>query len=239
MAILESEGYSVIQASNGIEALEIVKREHVDAIISDILMPQMDGYQLCREIRGDKNLELLPFVLYSSTFNSASDEILARQIGADRFINKPAPTDVIVSAIKEITLDSKSHLPRTVEINEEKVILKQYNTSLIDKLEEQNRELESAMKHALMTGQQLRDRGEELRRLNEQLEQRVETRTAELTSALDELSRTQQKLVDAGRLSAIGETVAALLHHINNPPGDYVTQAAIETPESNFRGTAY
>jgi len=73
----ETAGHTTLEASDGVEALQILARNKVDAVLSDILMPRMDGYRLCHEIRTNTRLRSLPIVIYSSTYNSPSDEKLA------------------------------------------------------------------------------------------------------------------------------------------------------------------
>jgi CheY-like chemotaxis protein len=63
---LEAEGHTTLEAADGVEALQILARETVDAVISDILMPNMDGFRLCHEIRKSERLHALPFIVYSS-----------------------------------------------------------------------------------------------------------------------------------------------------------------------------
>jgi len=69
-AALEAEGHHVLEAANGLEALAVLEREPVDAIISEILMPKMDGYQLCHELRRSEHFKHIPFIHYSSTYTS-------------------------------------------------------------------------------------------------------------------------------------------------------------------------
>ena len=76
-AILEAEAHSIRQAADGVEALENLEREQVDAVISDILMPRMDGYRFCYQVRASKCLRHLPFIFYTSTYTSSNDEKLA------------------------------------------------------------------------------------------------------------------------------------------------------------------
>jgi CheY-like chemotaxis protein len=90
---LEAEGHTTLEAADGVEALEILAREKVDAVLSDILMPRMDGYRLCHEIRTNDLLRDLPIVIYTSTYISGSDEKLALSIGADKYLKKPAPLE--------------------------------------------------------------------------------------------------------------------------------------------------
>src|ERR1700719_3473898 len=78
----EGEGHTTLEATDGIEALRILAHEKVDAVLSDILMPRMDGYRLCHEIRTDINLCDVPIVIYTSTYTSQSDEKLARSLAA-------------------------------------------------------------------------------------------------------------------------------------------------------------
>src|SRR3984957_566362 len=97
--ILEAEGAIVGEAADGIAALAALAHEKFDAVISDILMPRMDGYRLCREIRRDPRLRDLPVIAYTSTYVSAGDEQLALRSGADRYLHKPAPAAVLVCAL--------------------------------------------------------------------------------------------------------------------------------------------
>ena len=66
-SFLQASGYAVESAENGMLALEIAKRTHPDLIISDILMPEMDGYALCRAIKSDEQLRTIPFIFYTAT----------------------------------------------------------------------------------------------------------------------------------------------------------------------------
>ena len=72
-AQLESEGHTVFEAHDGVDALDLLERQRVDGVISDILMPRMDGYRFCYEIRNHARLRDLPIILYTSTYTSPSD----------------------------------------------------------------------------------------------------------------------------------------------------------------------
>lgn len=106
-AILESEGCDVVEAVDGQGALELLERAKVDAVISDILMPRIDGYQLCREIRKHQNLGALPVIFYTATNVSRRDEKRALEVGANKFLRKPASSEDIVAALLELTSRSK------------------------------------------------------------------------------------------------------------------------------------
>ena len=100
-AQLEAEGHDVLLAVDGVAALEVLEREPVDAVISDILMPRMDGYRLCNRIRQHQKLCALPIILYTSTYESASDREMAASVGADRYLIKPASTPIILQTLHE------------------------------------------------------------------------------------------------------------------------------------------
>ena len=132
----EAEGHTALEAADGIEALEVLAREKVDAVLSDILMPRMDGYRLCHEIRTNIQLCDLPIVIYTSTYTSKSDENLARSVGADRYLKKPAPFQTVLTALHEAIA-----MPRTTprpEARQEVEVLKEYSDLLVAKLEERN-----------------------------------------------------------------------------------------------------
>ena len=99
-AQLEAEGFEVAEAVDGLDALEVLRRQPVDAVLSDILMPRMDGYRLCHEVRKNPALRALRFVLYSSTYTSPADVNLSNTVGADLFVAKPAPIAVILNALQ-------------------------------------------------------------------------------------------------------------------------------------------
>jgi diguanylate cyclase (GGDEF)-like protein/PAS domain S-box-containing protein len=152
-AQLEADGHDVLQACDGVEALEVLDREAVDGLISDILMPRMDGYRLCMEIRSRAATARLPFVLYTATYNSPADLDLAHAIGADAYIAKPAPTARLIEALlaaaskQAIAGDEGTLLP----VPEPPPMMKHYNEVLIRKLEEKGVELERTHEGLLET----------------------------------------------------------------------------------------
>jgi len=140
-AQLEIEGHDVLDAANGVEALRVLEREPVDGVISDILMPQMDGYRLCLEVRKSKRLASMPFVLYTSTYNSPADRKLAESAGADAYVEKPAPTNVILDALRAAAGRAAPHAVRDPATEIESPVLKQYSEALVRKLEEKSQDL--------------------------------------------------------------------------------------------------
>ncbi|MGR9087046.1 MAG: two-component system response regulator [Gammaproteobacteria bacterium] len=99
---LTSAGHKVLSAANGLEALNLAKRDPPDIIVSDILMPIMDGYALCRSVKKDEKLKHIPFVFYTATYTDHQDEVLALSMGADRFIVKPVEMQELLSVIEQM-----------------------------------------------------------------------------------------------------------------------------------------
>jgi len=177
---LENAGHIVLEAANGREALQVLDRERVDAVISDILMPMMDGFRLCREIRRcGRPYATLPFILYTATYNSPSDRHLAETVGADDYLLKPAPMQVILQAVREAQRKVRAQGARPSPTDEIDV-LEQYNAALVRKLEERNAQLQQSLTDQQAAHQHILE-------LNQYLEMRVEQRTAALDAANKEL----------------------------------------------------
>lgn len=136
-ALLEGHGYEVETAVHGQEALEKARIAPPATIISDILMPIMDGFNLCRIWMQDSQLKTIPFIIYTATYTDAKDEELALSLGAARFIIKPVEPTELMRILQEILQESANGQRELVEIQdkEEPVFLKKYNERLINKLE--------------------------------------------------------------------------------------------------------
>ncbi|HPI25997.1 MAG TPA: response regulator [Candidatus Cloacimonadota bacterium] len=142
-SLLESQGHEVFSALNGQIALEMMNRSAMDLVISDILMPVMDGFSFCREVRKNAVYSHIPFIIYTATYTGEQDEDLARRIGADGFIVKPCEPEEFLSRIKVIVENKqKSDHSATPAGTTEHEILKLYNERLVRKLEQKMLELE-------------------------------------------------------------------------------------------------
>jgi len=100
--ILSTQGHVVDVAVNGVQALQLAKQTAPDLIISDILMPEMDGYEFCRQIKRDPQLQLLPFIFYTATYTNTRDRQLAQTLGLSRFIVKPQDPEKLLKIIDEV-----------------------------------------------------------------------------------------------------------------------------------------
>ena len=109
--VLKGHGYDVLTAENGVEALERARSDPPDIIISDILMPEMDGFTLCRKWRKDERLQLIPFIFYTATYTDSRDAELALSLGAARFVIKPQEPAAFVALLREVIEDYKTSPP--------------------------------------------------------------------------------------------------------------------------------
>src|ERR1700761_3505412 len=99
--ILNAEGYTTVEAEDGIEGLFALERQPIDIVVSDILMPNMDGYGLCTEVRRRAEFKDLFFILYTAIDFTADDEKHGLELGADRFVSKKGSSNAILNAIEE------------------------------------------------------------------------------------------------------------------------------------------
>jgi signal transduction histidine kinase len=141
-AQLESMKHQVCEAIDGQDALDVLGQRKVDAVISDILMPRMDGYRLCQEIRRRENLRTLPIVVYTGTYLAPEDEKLALRSGANIYLMKPAPLADLRRVVAQ-ALSLEPAAPAETAPPDAGVVMREYNAVLINKLEEKSRELEA------------------------------------------------------------------------------------------------
>ncbi len=140
-AQLEAQRHVVIEANDGVEAMAALESRPVDAVISDVLMPGMDGFELCRRIRAHPRLHALPFLVYTSAYDSPGDEAMARVVGADGYLLKPAPLAELFAALQRAVERSPAETPQPADLPSELSVTRQYNAALVRKLEEKNAEL--------------------------------------------------------------------------------------------------
>lgn len=106
-SLMEKQGWEVREAANGSAALQMIQDPIPDLIVSDILMPVMDGYTLCQHCKADEKLKNIPFVFYTATYTEPKDEKFARALGADRFIIKPEEPLTLIQILINLLEEKK------------------------------------------------------------------------------------------------------------------------------------
>ncbi len=141
---LQHDGYEVDEAPNGIEALKISEQTPPDIIVSDVLMPEMDGFRLCRKIKQNEQLRKVPFIFYTSTYTDPKNENLAMSLGAVRYIIKPIAIDKFLEIIREISgrINEKALDNDKTVTNKDDDLMRMYEDSIVSKLDKKIRELQ-------------------------------------------------------------------------------------------------
>jgi PAS domain S-box-containing protein len=100
--ILRSRGYATAVAPNGSEALKLAADQEFDLVLSDILMPVMDGFELCRAWKQDPRLARVPFAFCTATYTAPMDEAFGLSLGADRYLQKPVAPDRLLQEVGDL-----------------------------------------------------------------------------------------------------------------------------------------
>lgn len=96
---LKDKFKKIYQAEDGLEALRVIKQQQPDIIVSDVMMPQMNGYQLCKEIKENLNISHIPVILLTARADSES-QMLGYKLGADAYLSKPFEMEMLLSVIR-------------------------------------------------------------------------------------------------------------------------------------------
>jgi PAS domain S-box-containing protein len=167
--LLRGHGHTVATAGNGVEALASARRDPPEVVITDILMPEMDGFALCRAWKSAPELSRIPLIFYTATYTDPKDEKFALSLGAERFIIKPTEPDRFLEILGQVLNEHREGrlAPPPPALDEEGVFLRGYNQALIHKLEDKILLLEQANKRLVREVEE-RERAErELRRSEE------------------------------------------------------------------------
>jgi signal transduction histidine kinase len=176
VTLLGYAGHRLLEASDGMEGLEIVRAQRPDLVIVDLVMPTMDGYEFVRQLRADPAIAQTRVIFYTAAYLQAETYALARACGVHHIITKPAEPQVVLKSITE-ALDLAVTLPQPLSPEE---FHQEHLRVITDKLFKQVEALEREVAE--------RKRAEEeVHRLNAELEERVRQRTVELEAANEEL----------------------------------------------------
>ena len=157
--LLKSYGHDIIVADNGEQALKSAKLSPPELIISDIMMPIMNGFKLCREVKKDKTLKNIPFIFYTATFIEKMDEKLGMSLGASRFIIKPMDGTQFIQILDQVLAEHcQGILPVPDKPREDDItLLEMYENSLTYKLSQTVEKLEAKQKELQKSKQRLKE----------------------------------------------------------------------------------
>jgi|MudIll2142460700_1097286.scaffolds.fasta_scaffold09908_2 PAS domain S-box-containing protein len=193
--LLQSRGHRVAKARNGLEALEVARSDKPHVIVSDVLLPRMDGFALCRRIKEDPVLQHLPVLLLSFRVEGPKYEAFAAEVGAERFFPRGSTLEELATAIEEHnpgsgTMRMPALVPELLERRE------QDRRRLVD-LEKHLRELEATNAQLTAAERVARDAVEREARSRADRAAADSNRIRELLARVSELEARQQKMSQA------------------------------------------
>jgi len=220
--LLITHGCRVRVVQNGNDALEMILTQRPDLVISDILMPEMDGFELCRRVRGMGMPKRIPIILLTH-LNDPADVLHSLEAGADYFVSKPYSNKLLLSRIDSVLLGDRacckgacdegvaiSYHGKNYKVNASCAHTIELLLATYELAAEKNQELLAAKLS--------------LSNLNRELEQRVCERTAALTQetaerlqAMDELRKKDETLMQQSRQAAMGEMIGNIAHQWRQP----------------------
>ncbi|MBT3386049.1 MAG: PAS domain S-box protein [Prolixibacteraceae bacterium] len=190
--ILEDYGYTVFHGNDGRKALEIVSSKKPDLVISDIMMPEMDGYELTKHIKNDPQLKHIPVVLLT-TLSSLADILKGLETGAENYIIKPYEEEDLIFKINSVLQkDGK----KVTDLKGDRLSITYDNCDyLVDPGSTKLADfLITTYENVLRKNKIVEEKQNELRILNESLEEKIQERTAKLTAEIEVRKKVQEEL---------------------------------------------
>ncbi|MDD5614598.1 MAG: PAS domain S-box protein [Candidatus Methanoperedens sp.] len=190
--LLQKNNYQVCVARNGREAIDLMRRQMPTIVLSDIVMPEMDGYQLCSYIKSDEAFKKIPVVLLTS-LSDPGDVLKGLECGADNFMTKPYDEKILVSRLKYLIVNK--HLRETDKVQMGVEIFFGGHKYFITAERQQILDLLfSTYETAVWKNIELVRVQEELKALNERLEEMVDERTAALKAEIEQRKRAEDEI---------------------------------------------
>jgi len=201
--LLQEHGYRVTVANSGQEGLAAARERKPDLIITDVIMPVMDGYEMCQAIKHDETLRDTPVIMLT-VLSDTEDVVRALQAGVDYYLTKPYYENLLLARVesalaKSVRQNSGAEEGLEVAFGGERYIITSDRQQMLNLLL-------STYENAVRQNQELIETERELQKLNGQLAEKIR-----------ELEEVQDKLLRAERLATIGQLGASVGHELRHP----------------------
>lgn len=193
--LLESNGYLSELAHNGKEALSLIERIKFDLIISDIMMPEMNGFELCENLKSNNELKSIPVILLT-TLDKIIDVMRGLSIGADNYISKPYNDDYLLHRIDQI-INNDKNISYSAEKDKLEVTFASETLTIKPDPEKILNYFISSYEASIHINRALQSTKDQLEELNKSLEQRVKKRTNALETEVESHKKTLKELEKA------------------------------------------
>jgi PAS domain S-box-containing protein len=150
--VLQDQGYETVSANGGNEALQLLREKQIHLIVADAMMPSIDGFQLCKEVKQSKQFSLLPFIIYTGNYVDTEDQTFASSLGVDAYVMKYDGLATLVQSVNTLAQrvygaqsndTGKTIVPVETPLPvDEHIFLERHHAIIVKKLEEKMHELE-------------------------------------------------------------------------------------------------
>ncbi|MBE9467473.1 MAG: response regulator [Bacteroidetes bacterium] len=211
---LEKHNYKIILAKDGKEAFEKVIKHKPSLVISDIVMPEMNGYELCHKIKSDETTFDIPVIILTSLSNS-EDILEGISCGADNFITKPYNENYLISHIEQILTNSDLSINERVRVGVE-IYFSGKRRFITANQQQMLTLLISTYEAAVQKNNELTQTQDELKTINEHLEEIVIERTKELSEEITIRKQTEERVVKLNRIYSLLSNINKIIVWVRN-----------------------
>ena len=193
--LLQARNHRVLKTRSGVEALEVARRDAPHVIVSDVLLPKLDGFALCRRLKEDPLLQHVPVLILSFRVEGPKYEAFAAEVGAERFFPRGSTLEDLCAAIDEVSAGSGTmRMPALVP---ELIEKREQDRRRVGELERQVKELEGAQQRLTVAERVAREFAERANREKAEHAAADATRIRELQAKLEELEARERQLAQA------------------------------------------
>lgn len=193
--LLQARNHRVLKTRSGVEALEVARRDAPHVIVSDVLLPKLDGFALCRRVKEDPLLLHVPVLILSFRVEGPKYEAFAAEVGAERFFPRGSTLEDLCAAIDDVSAGSGTmRMPALVP---ELIEKREQDRRRVGELERQVKELEGAQQRLTVAERVAREFAERANREKEEHAAADATRIRELQAKLEELEARKRQLAQA------------------------------------------